>query len=162
MDNTAIHTTVTAILNQVPNKAKRTWTTLHHTEDSYTTQAVDFTTCNLIVPLPNMSNIDKLKELIGDYNISYTVCRKNMPKHIDRFNTGSHRVLLCLSDNQIQITRSNAEDVVVSQYDWFVVDTSRTHSSTVVEGDPNQEFVIVENNWHTIGEIPQHLTAIAL
>lgn len=161
-----IYNTVFRILELVPKKAKQTWTTLHYADATHINeQKVNFTTCNLINPAPGLTDymtaVHQLEELIGTYNMGYVICRTAMPSHTDKFETGSHRVLLTLSDNRIQIGRSNAEDIIVEQGDWFVVDTLRPHSATVISGDPNQEFLIVENNWYSYEALPQHLTAIS-
>ena len=187
MNTTAINHTVRNILYSMHPKFKRSWDTLHYTP-SGTFATVDFTTCPLTVtesvnPLldtnlwyNNLSveekkalsvdiidnkDIQLLKELIGDYNMSYTVCRIDMPTHKDKFKTGSYRVLLQLSDNSVRICRQNAQHIDTHKGDLFIVDTNRWHSSTTLSGDCFQEYVIIEKDWSSWADIPQELSSIA-
>ena len=160
MNTTAINHTVRNILYSIPSKFKRSWDTLHYTP-SGTFATVDFTTCPLTVEVTSNEHINKLKELIGDYNMSYTVCRIDMPLHRDRFETGSYRVLLQLSDNSVRISRQNDIDIDTHKGDLFIVDTNRWHSSTTLSGDCFQEYVIIENNWCSMADIPRELSSIA-
>lgn len=160
MNTTAINNTVRNILRLLPSKAKQSWDTLHHTPSgSFAT--VDFTTCPLTVDITDNKDIVLLKQLIGDYNMSYTVCRRDMPTHKDKFLTGSYRVLLQLSNNSVRICRQNAEDIDTHQGDLFIVDTNRWHSSTVLSGDTHQEYVIIEDNWSSVEDIPLELSSTA-
>jgi len=124
MNTTAINNTVRNILRLLPSKAKQSWDTLHHTPSgSFAT--VDFTTCPLTVDITDNKDIVLLKELIGDYNMSYTVCRIDMPTHKDKFLTGSYRVLLQLSNNSVKTQQAKA-DISVGDNVWVVQKTKRT------------------------------------
>ena len=160
MNTTAINHTVRNILMLVPSRAKQSWDKLHYTP-SGSIATVDFTTAPLTVKVTRNEHINKLKALIGDYNMSYTVCRIDMPLHKDKFETGSYRVLLQLSDNSVRISRQNDIDIDTHKGDLFIVDTNRWHSSTTLSGDCYQEYVIIEDNWCSAEDIPTELSSIA-
>ena len=186
MDTKYLITLIRSIMRTVSSKHTQWWDTLHYTDTDWEKggnlhsdklYTVKFSTThfnsiynsiskeyNLLRDYSSKSiAIARLKYLLGGlYQIGYVCCKTDMPPHRDRFETGSHRVLMVLSSNSILIQRTDMPNITVSQGDFFFLDTNKEHGATVVEGEPDQEYVIIENSWYSFGNIPTQLTDICV
>ena len=186
MDTKHLITLINTIKSKASSKYTQWWDTLHYTRDavkddvfSEEYHTVKFSTTHFnsmynVIAENNDVNllrdygsksylIAQLKHMLGGlYQMGYVCCKTDMPPHTDKFETGSHRVLLVLSNNSILIHRTDLPNVTVSRGDFFVIDTRKEHGATVVEGDPEQEYLIIENFWYDFTELPEQLTAIAV
>lgn len=185
MDTKHLITLINTIKSKATSKHTQWWDTLHYTRDavkddvhSKDYHTVKFSTThfnsmynvkaqkgdvNLLRDYGSKSyHIAQLKHMLGGlYQIGYVYCKTDMPPHKDKFETGSHRILLVLSDNSILIHRTDLPNVTVSKGDFFRIDTRKEHGATVLSGDPHQEYLIIENFWYSFDAMPQHLISIS-
>ena len=183
MDTKHLITLISSIKSKASSKYTQWWDTLHYTRDavkddinSKDYHTVKFSTThfnsmynatvddfNLLRDYSSKSiAIAQLKHTLGGlYHMGYVCCKTDMPPHKDKFETGSHRILLVLSDNCIHIHRTDLPNVTVHKGDFFAIDTRKEHGASVLSGDPHQEYLIIENFWYRFEDLPQHLYSIS-